>query len=285
MLDDLKPARAGFCFLQLTYTKGKMMTVVFMMLDGLRPDAIEAAASPNLQALMRRGAYTLRATSVMPSVTLPCHTSIFHSVPPTRHGITTNDWVPMARPVPGLVDVAKNAGRRCAFFYNWEPLRNLSQPGSLWCSYYREAISTAIEGDRFVADEAARVIANDRPDFAFIYFGTIDLAGHDYGWMSEGYLRQIEQVDALFPTVLGALGDEDYVLVHSDHGGHERMHGFDVPEDMTIPWIIAGPNIRQNYAVQSPVSLLDTAPTLARLLGLQPPPVWEGRAVEEIFAS
>jgi arylsulfatase A-like enzyme len=261
------------------------MTVVLMMLDGLRPDALDVAHCPNLQGLMRRGAYTLRAASVMPSITLPCHTSIFHSVPPTRHGITTNDWVPMARPVPGLVDVAKNAGLRCAFFYNWEPLRNLSLAGSLWFSYFREAVSPPIEGDRFIADTAAQIISDDHPDFAFVYFGTIDLAGHDFGWMSDGYLRQVEKVDALFPTVLAALGDGDYVLVHSDHGGHERMHGFDVPEDMTIPWIIAGPNIRQNYAIESPVSLLDSAPTLARLLGLQPPTIWEGRAVTEIFTS
>lgn len=36
----------------------------------------------------------------------------------------------MARPLPGLVDVARAAGRKCAFFYNRQPLRNLSRPGA-----------------------------------------------------------------------------------------------------------------------------------------------------------
>ena len=54
-------------------------------------------------------------------------------------------------------------------------------------------------------------------------------------------------------------------------------------EDMTIPWIVAGPGIRSNYALPNPVSLLDTAPTLARLLNIPPHPQWEGRCVEEIF--
>ena len=84
--------------------------VVFVMIDGMRPDAIDAAKCVNLQAFMRRGSSTMRAQSVMPSVTLPCHTSIFHSVPPGRHGITTNYFVPMARPVPGLVEVARMHG-------------------------------------------------------------------------------------------------------------------------------------------------------------------------------
>ena len=64
-----------------------MSKTVFVMIDGLRPDAIDAAGCKTLLALQRRGSSTLNARSVMPSVTLPCHMSIFHSVPPTRHGV------------------------------------------------------------------------------------------------------------------------------------------------------------------------------------------------------
>src|SRR5215213_5495527 len=105
-----------------------MPPVVFIMLDGLRPDALELAYTPRLDAFIAEGAHTLTARSVMPSITLPCHTSIFHSVPPTRHGIIENQWRAMARPVVGLVDTAKVAGKRCAFFYNWELLRDLNRP-------------------------------------------------------------------------------------------------------------------------------------------------------------
>ena len=40
----------------------------------------------------------------MPSVTLPCHMSLFHSVDPDRHGITTNGYVPQVRPIKGMFD-------------------------------------------------------------------------------------------------------------------------------------------------------------------------------------
>jgi hypothetical protein len=59
----------------------------------------------------------------------------------------------------------------------------------------------------------------------------------------------------------------------------------DCVEDMTIPWMAAGSGIKEGYAIQSQVSLLDTAPTIARLLELKPNHEWEGQVVEEIFIS
>lgn len=259
------------------------MSTYFFMLDGVRPDAITIANCPTLNALMARGSYTMNAQSVMPSITLPCHTSIFHSVPPSRHGITSNVWTPMARPLPGLVDLAKGQlGLRCAFFYNWEELRDLSRPGNLAHSWYVEA-SYVEHGDDLVADEAASVISRGPFDFTFVYFGTVDTAGHFYGWMSSEYLKQLERVDQQLGKVLDALPADASLIVQADHGGHERNHGTHEPEDMTIPWLAVGPAIRQGYAIQAPVSLLDTAPTLARMLGLKASSQWEGRCVDEIF--
>jgi predicted AlkP superfamily pyrophosphatase or phosphodiesterase len=260
------------------------MPVVFILIDGLRPDAIDPARSPNLAELRARGASSMRATSVMPSVTLPCHTSIFHSVPPTRHGITSNLWTPLARPLPGLVDLAHTHGKRCAFFYNWEELRDLNRPGSLAYAYF-SATAYQEDGDDLVAAAAAQTIPGGGFDFAFVYFGTVDTAGHVHGWMSDGYLAQLARVDAALGTLLAALPSDTAVLLHSDHGGHERTHGTELPEDMTIPWIAAGPGIRQSHTIAAPVSLLDTAPTIARLLGFPPHPDWEGQCVEEIFAE
>jgi len=256
--------------------------VVFILIDGLHPEAVMLDRCPNLAVVMARGASTLRATSIMPSITLPCHMSIFHSVPPTRHGMTTNEWSPMARPLPGWADVAHASGKRGAFIYNWEPLRNLSRPGSLSFSYFRDTAYTA-DGDRVIAAEAARAIAGDNLDFAFVYFGTVDTAGHVYGWMSDEYLAQAARVDRELGIVLASLPEDSHVLIQADHGGHDRTHGTDSTEDMTIPWVIAGPGIRRDQTIDAPVSLLDTAPTLARLLGIAPHPQWEGRCVDEAF--
>lgn len=262
-----------------------MPLTVFVLIDGVRPDALDVAHCPNLASLRARSAFTLKAASVMPSITLPCHMSIFHSVPPSRHGVTTNEWQPMARPLPGLVDQARAAGRRCAFFHNWEPLRNLNLPGSLAFSYFRDNVYTDLAGDQIIANEAVRYIASDQPDFAFVYFGTVDTVGHLHGWLSPEYLAQLERVDRAVGSLVEGLPADSTILLQSDHGGHERTHGTNSPEDMTIPWLVAGPGIRQGYEIKTAVTLLDTAPTLARLLAINPHRDWEGRCIEEIFEA
>ncbi|NJN82567.1 MAG: hypothetical protein HC802_10055 [Caldilineaceae bacterium] len=258
------------------------MTTVLIMVDGLRPDALASVNTPHLQKLQDRGASTLQARSVMPSITLPCHTSIFHSVPPQRHGIVTNTWQPMARPLPGLLEQLKASDRRSHFYYNWEQLRDLNRPGMLEFAYFRDNCYVR-DGDLLIADVAAKGLAAERPDFAFVYLGTVDVAGHDHGWMSDEYLAQIELVDGAIGLVSDALTPADTVLLQADHGGHDRTHGTDAPEDMTIPWMIAGPGIRVGHVLQDPVSLLDTAPTLARVLNVSVHEQWEGRCIDEAF--
>lgn len=262
-----------------------MPNAVYISTDGMRPDAMTAARTPHLRAVMEGGSYTLAGRSVMPSVSLPCHMSIFHSVPPERHGTLVNTYTPMARPVPGLIDVLHHAGKRSASFYSWEPLRDVSRPGRLSVSAL-----TAYERNPEVADH--RTVQTARPylesgdfDFVFLYMATIDEVGHDFGWMSRRYLEQVEEVDRLVGQVLEAVSDDTVVVIHSDHGGHDRGHGTDSDEDMTIPWMATGPGIRRGFEIERRVSLLDTAPTIARILGVEPSPLWEGRAVEEIFAA
>lgn len=257
------------------------MRAVLVMIDGLRPDAIAAANTPTLHSLMERGAYTLAARSVMPSITLPCHMSIFHSVPPQRHGITANIYTPMARPVKGLMEAAKEADKLCAFFTNWEELRDLSRPGSLQFSFMTNSSYNLEEGDAIVADFAVQQL--HKYDFSFVYLGTVDSAGHFFTWMSPEYLAQVERADAELGKIVAALPEDAVLIVQADHGGHDRDHGTDSAEDMTIPWLMMGAGVRAGHVIERQVSLLDTAPTIARVLALKVPSDWEGSSVDEAF--
>src|SRR5437870_1630495 len=101
----------------------KPRRAVLILIDGMRPDGLQAAHTPAIDSLIARGAHTFSAQTVMPSITLPCHSSLFYGVHPERHGITTNTWHPFARPVPSLIDIMKQALRRkTAMFYNWGEL-------------------------------------------------------------------------------------------------------------------------------------------------------------------
>lgn len=257
--------------------------VLLVSIDGLRADAPAATPTPTLDALAARGVVCTSVRSVMPSVTLPCHMSMFHSVEPGRHGITTNTWTPQVRPVPGLLDVLHAAGRSTSAFTNWEQLRDLGRPGSLDVSYYhRDCYQPA--GDTLLAEHAAARLAAEAFDFCFLYLGYVDAAGHDHAWMSDPYLAAVTNADAALGLVLAALEragrlEHTAILVTADHGGHERTHGTDQPEDMYVPLYAAGPGIAAGSKCADGVSILDVAPTVAALLKVAAPAEWDGRAL------
>lgn len=244
---------------------------VLFLVDGLRPDALDPQRTPTIWRLMNDGVHTLNGRTVVPSATLPAHTSLFYGVEPDRHGVTTNTWSPPVRPTPSLFSVLRAGGLRCGSFYNWEELRDMAPPGALEAAFFASA------GDAVIAAAARDFLSGGSLDFAFVYFGETDLVGHRAGWMSAAYLETVASADALIGQVLDSVSDGTTAIVTSDHGGHERTHGSDRPEDVTIPLIIRGPGTPQRLT--GPVGILDLAPTIADLLGVEAPVDWEGRSL------
>ena len=254
--------------------------VILISIDGMRPDGLLQCGNPFVEELMKKGTYTLDAASMNPSVTLPCHMSIFHSVTPQRHGMTTNTYIPMVRPVNSLFEQISQAGGRSAMYYGWEPLRDVSRPGCLKHAEYIWAYS-ADHTDRLLTEAALRCIKKNKPDFVFLYMvETDEKGGHDNGWMSEPYLQCIHDAIDNVKTVLEEAGDEYTVIVTADHGGHDRIHGTDLPEDMTIPMFFIGPDFEPGKKLTG-VSLLDIAPTIAHIMGVPAAREWEGRPITE----
>jgi len=252
--------------------------VILISIDGMRPDGMQTCGNPYVKELEKKCSYTYTGMSMTPSVTLPCHFSMAHSVTPQRHGILTNTYIPQVRPVAGIFEKIKAAGGVSAMFYGWEPLRDISLPDNLFYatfiqSYTKESTDTAL------TDEALRVIGESKPDFCFLYMvETDEKGGHDNGWMSEEYLRRISIALDNVKRVIDAYGEEYTVIIMADHGGHDRTHGSALPEDMTIPLFFCGPAFRGGRELTG-LSLLDIAPTIASLMGISPDPDWEGHSV------
>ncbi|MBE7010602.1 MAG: hypothetical protein E7418_03830 [Ruminococcaceae bacterium] len=254
------------------------MKVILLMADGMRHDAVEHI--PEVQEMMKQSTYTLRATSVMPTITLPCHLSLFLSVDPERHGTTTNVYAPQVRPIDGLCEKLNQAGKKCAFFYNWEEFRDLSRPGSL--TYYK---MVAGEKEGFakstyaLTEDAISYIRENQPDFVFYYTGLPDDAGHTHSWMSPEYIEAVETSWKEFKRIIDTLSDEYTIVITTDHGGHGRSHGTDMPEDMLIPLFIKGPDFAEGKEFEQDVNIKDIAPTIAALLGAESAQEWEGKVL------
>ncbi len=252
--------------------------VILISVDGMRPDGLLSCGNPYVQTMMDRAFYTLDGQTVMPSVTLPCHMSLFHSVTPQRHGITTNLYLPMARPINGLFEQLSMARKVSAMFYGWEPLRDVARPGSLKYAQFIDAY-TEESVDTLLTDRALERIESSRPDFVFLYMvDTDDKGGHDNGWMTEAYLDRLSRAVDNVCRVVERWGEEYTVIVTADHGGHDRTHGTDLPEDITIPMFYMGRKFQAGKRF-SGGSILDIAPTIANLMGVYPAAEWEGTSV------
>ena len=256
--------------------------IVILSIDGLRPDAISLAPMPNLMALMQSGAFSLSAQTVFPSVTLVSHSSMLSGLCPSKHGVYWNDYLPELGYAQGtdLFDLAHAAGLRTSMYVGKEKLRQITEPSSL---------------DRFVFVNdrdtvlMERLLAEFPQDFGvlFIHFAITDGMGHVYGWLSPEQLSVIRRADEALGLLLAELNarnlrNETLIIISADHGGHDTTHGSSLPEDMTIPWVAAGPGI-QPKTLTTLVHTMDTAATAAFALGLPIPGEWDGVPVYEAF--
>ena len=257
-----------------------MEKVILISIDGMRPDGFLNCGNPFTRDMMQLGAYTLEGRTTFPSVTLPCHMSMFHSVPTERHGISTNTYVPMVRPLNGLFEQISMLGGTCAMYYGWEPIRDVARPGSLkFSGYIRDY--TEESSDTSLTDLALARIRESKPDFVFLYLvETDEKGGHDHGWMSPEYFRVLSTAIDNVKRVLDSCSDEYTILVTADHGGHDRGHGSSCDEDMTIPLFCFGKRFTPGRQLSN-VSILDVAPTVADIMSISPAPQWEGKSLAE----
>ncbi len=252
--------------------------VILILSDGMKGDSVLNCGNEYAKKLVDTYASKLDTQTVMPSVTLPCHMSLFLSVPPMRHGILTNTYVPQVRPINSLINVLYDNKKTSAMFYNWEQLRDISRPGALDHSLFTENELDGV-GDEILTQSAIDYIEKKSPDFVFLYLGCSDHLGHRYGWESEEYIKGISHSFDMIEKVCSAISDDYTVIITSDHGGHDRTHGTEMPEDMTIPLILISDYFKANPKLRDNINIIDIAPTIANIIGVPCDEDWEGNSL------
>jgi predicted AlkP superfamily pyrophosphatase or phosphodiesterase len=266
--------------------------VVIVSIDGLRPDAIAAFKAPTLQRLIDEGSYTLSARTIMPSKTLPSHTSMLTGETPDRHGVLWNNAMedaPGTIEIPTVFSEARAHGYRTAAFFSKSKFSHLQRPGTL---DYSQAPGGWF--GRWSAAETMRDVEKHlgaaTPNLLFVHLTDPDAEGHAHGWMSDDYGRGVLRADAAVARLLAA-ADKAYgaglytIIITADHGGHGRDHGSDDPSDVTIPWIAWGRGVARGELPAHTVQTMDTASTALFLLGVERPMGWAGTALRHAFAA
>ena len=268
--------------------------VVIISIDGLRPDAIDKYGAKTLQRLMREGSYTLRASTIMPSKTLPSHTSMLTGVDVDQHGISWNDERVDDHghvDVPTVFGLAKQRGFRTAAFFSKTKFHHLEAPNTI---DYAKSPKGGLFDSQWLAPKTLSHVedylesSQPTPNLMFVHIGEPDFAGHVFGWMSGMYRKAVGQADDAVAEILedaeNRFGRGNFtVIVTADHGGHGRTHGSADPRDTTIPWITWGKGVVAGATLPAGVRTMDTAATALWLLGIESPGAWVGRAVASAY--
>lgn len=251
--------------------------VLVVSIDGLARRIITPDTMPNLCALARSGGSCFTARTVIPSITVPAHASMFSGVTPEVHGLLDNSPRPPEGDVPSFLAAARAAGRTTASVLCWLPLDRLVEPQAVT---YRVAIDSGYDpgDDDRVTMETIDVLRRYRPDVTLTYLVSTDLAGHASGWGSDAYLAAAARVDELLGELVGVAGPETAIVVTTDHGGVGRTHADPVLDTLETFVVVRSQRVAPGSCWRA-ATILDIAPTVTDLLDIEPEPRWSGRSL------
>jgi arylsulfatase A-like enzyme len=263
--------------------------VILVTIDTLRADRVGVygyarGRTPVIDALARRGTRFDRAYAAAP-ITLTSHASLLSGRYPQGHGarhngLRVNDSVPL------LAEAFAKGGFATGAFVAAFPLdRRFGLHRGFQTYGDRMPRSAGVaENERpgsEVVDEAVAWLRTQESSRFFLWVHLFEPhAPYGATWdtrpVETRYDDEVAEADRQVGRLLDALGDEEdraIVAVAADHGEAFGEHGeiahsiFVYDTTLRVPLVLAGPGIDARE-VDSPVSLVDVAPTLAHLAGL-----------------
>lgn len=257
-------------------------------IDGIRVDILQAAATPNLDALAAAGALSLTARIRPKTVSGPGWSSMLTGVWMDKHGVENNDFSSSRYDqYPDFLTRIERVRPELSTFavLDWPPLGTAQDGGPLVSSKVDLVIN--VNGDNLgygPADELSVELAADRlrngdPDATFVYLGDPDVVAHNTSSLSDEYRAAIETADRQVGLLLDAVrarptyDQEDWLVISStDHGrDDEGGHGGESEKELTIYYLVSGTSAT---TLQQPVEIVDVACTAMAHLGLTIDPAW-----------
>ena len=289
--------------------------LLLVTLDTVRADHLgcygdRQAVTPWLDRLAAGGVRFASASSAVP-LTLPSHTSILSGLLPPHHGLRNNGAGGLRAGTATLATVLAGAGYRTGAFVGAFVLDHRFGLAPGFAVYDDEierdpragAVLEAERPGREVVDRALAWLAKEdsRPFFLWVHLYDAHApytpppawAARHPGRPYDGEISAVdEQVGRLLAELRRrGLEGKTAVAVAADHGESlgehgELTHGLLLYEPtLRVPLLLRAPWTLKARVVQTPVSLVDLAPTLAGLLGRPFPGALDGRDLAPALAA
>ncbi len=258
--------------------------VVFVLIDALRYDtSLKPEVMPTLNQLRNQGA-SAKMHSQTPSYSSPGYGVLLTGAWPylsdaPAFNLDYENIYPFTQ--DNVFSSAKRHGLRTAVSgYYW--FEQLIPDDALDIGYFTPEEDHL--ADRAVVDAAIPWLESREYDLILIHLDQVDYAGHNEGGpQGEGWEQAASRVDALLAEIVSEMDlSEDVLVISSDHGQIDQGgHGGHDAVTLEEPFIMVGKGIKSG--VFEDILMVDVAPTLAALTGINLPATTQGRVLTEMM--
>ena len=237
--------------------------VLYIGIDGCRPDALEIANTPHLDQLIQNGLYSPDALNDDITISGPGWSAMLCGVTSDKHLVTNNNFDGNNyESYPSFFQFLNNynPSLHTVSFCHWSPINDFI--------IGEEAdFKLNINADLELANQAASYLTLNNPDVMFLHFDDIDGVGHSFGFSpdQEEYIDIIEKTDSCIGMVTAALqqrpnyAEEDWlILVSTDHGGIGTGHGGNTFEEQNVFVIASSPSIPTSLITKDSSLIIDS---------------------------
>jgi hypothetical protein len=254
--------------------------VYVIVVDGCNRGRLWQADAPVMDRLAREGTEYLAVEPAYPARTVVCFSSMLTGATPAEHGMRSNFAPRLGVRRESVFDVLELGGRRGRLV----GIAHLLDPFGEEVVRSVTSVQPTSEIDRSLVAEGRRVVEEEDPDLLVLQLLAADQLGHVRGVRSPEYLEQLEETDRHVGDFLAFLEqsgrlDGATVILMADHGqgrgigGHGHLDWGERP----VPFVVWGRGAVPGAISRQPRSVLELAPTIARLLGVPQPEAARGR--------
>lgn len=245
--------------------KAENKKIMIIGIDGCRPDGITTANTPNLDALMANGTYSLDARNTGTTLSGPGWSSMLTGVWQDKHMVVDNSFSgsDFSRYPHFFKRIEEhNPDNRTVSISQWHPINDQIAYGCADITKNSEDSSVDVK------NKAVAELGVGDLSALFVHFDDVDHAGHSSGFSpnNSNYIKAIETVDTAIGELVVALRNrpnydkEDWmVIVSTDHGGSGTAHGGDTEEERTVFVIVSGDNV-PNREIAKTISEIEVSP-------------------------
>lgn len=196
--------------------------LLFLGIDGLRPDCLLFANTPNLDYLIKNGKINFETIIENDAISGQSWATIFKG--DNNHDILFNEQVEDDNysPQDNIISILNSKNiNTVSITGTWRGIYNLTKNSKN--SVYIDKDHLKSNDDLVIHHTCEEILNNDNNEvFIFSYIGGIDKTGHKYGFslQVDEYIKYIEQFDKSLNLLVKLIDEYNYSLVlTTDHGG------------------------------------------------------------------